>query len=175
MLNRLFRGGPARAQGEALYAALVRQARSPAFYQELGVPDTAEGRFEIYTLHLVLLLDRLASEGAAAKDVSQALFDIYVKSLDDALREMGVGDLSVGKKMRRLGEALYGRMKNYQAAFAELPQAEPLRDLLTRTVYAESAAGAAQALAAYVAAQREGLAAVALDALLDGRIGWRAP
>jgi cytochrome b pre-mRNA-processing protein 3 len=174
MLNRLFRGSPMRAQGEALYADLVRQARLRAFYETLGAPDTVEGRFEVYTLHLVLLLDRLAAEGAAGKDISQALFDTYVKALDDALREMGVGDLSVGKKMRRLGEALYGRMKNYRSAFADLPEQGPLRDLLTRTVYADAAHDAG-ALADYAAAQRARLAAQPLEALLTGPVDWRQP
>ena len=174
MLNRLFRGSPARAQGGALYADLVRQARLRAFYESLGAPDTVEGRFEVYTLHLVLLLERLADEGAAAKDASQALFDTYVKALDDALREMGVGDLSVGKKMRRLGEALYGRMKNYRAAFADLPDQGPLRDLLTRTVYAESAHDPG-ALADYALAQRQRLAAQPLESLLAGPVDWCAP
>jgi cytochrome b pre-mRNA-processing protein 3 len=175
MLSRLFRSQPSREAGRALYAALVEQSRAPALYEGLGAPDTTEGRFEIYTLHLMLLLDRLKQNGEQAKDVSQALFDTYLKGLDDALREMGVGDLSVGKKMRKLGEACYGRVKSYQAAFAVLPETGPLRDLLTRTVYAEAEAGGAPALADYVAAQRESLAGQPIEALLEGRVAWRAP
>jgi cytochrome b pre-mRNA-processing protein 3 len=177
MLSRLFRSRPTRETGRALYAAVVEQSRTPALYERLAAPDTTEGRFEVYTLHLMLLLDRLKQNGEAAKDVSQALFDTYVKGLDDALREMGVGDLSVGRKMRKLGEAFYGRVKSYQAAFAALPDEGPLRDLLTRTVYADVEPEAAQApaLAAYVASQRAELAAQPLEALLEGRVAWRAP
>jgi len=174
MLNRLFRTRPTRDTGRALYAAVVEQSRSPALYQGLGAPDTVEGRFELYTLHVVLLLDRLNAGGEAAKDVSQALFDAYVKALDDALREMGVGDLSVGKKMRRLGEAFFGRVKSYHAAFAALPDEAPLRGLVTRTVYAEADAAPAAALCAYVAGQRAHLAAQPLEGLLAGRVDWRA-
>ena len=119
-----------------LYALAVDQARSRGLYADLGAPDTAEGRFEMYSLHVVLLLDRLRGHGAEAADVSQNLFDTYVKDLDTALREMGVGDLSVGKKMRKLGEAFYGRGKSYDAAFAALPDTGPLEALLVRTVYA---------------------------------------
>src|SRR5690348_4977091 len=115
ILDRLFRPKPAQTAGAALYAACVEQARSPRLYAEFAAPDTVEGRFEIYTLHVVLVLDRLLRQGPEAAKVSQGLFDTYVRSLDDALREMGVGDLSVGKKMRRLGEAFYGRVKNYEA------------------------------------------------------------
>ncbi len=174
MLKRLFRPHPIRDVGRALYAAVVEQSRSPALYQALGAPDTVEGRFEVYTLHVVLLLDRLHRTGDQAKAVSQALFDTYVQSLDDALREMGVGDLSVGKKMRKLGEAFYGRVKSYQAAFAALPETQALRDLLTRTVYAEADTSPAEALAAYVIAQRAHLAAQPLEGLVAGRVDWRA-
>jgi cytochrome b pre-mRNA-processing protein 3 len=175
MLNRLFRQSPAREAGEALYAACVRQSRAPALYETYATPDTVEGRFELYTLHVVLALERLAGGEAAAKAVSQALFDTYVKALDHALREMGVGDLSVGKKMRRLGEALYGRMKNYQAAYAALPETGPLRDLLTRTVYAGADTPQAEAMAGYAIAQRQHVMAQPAEALVRGELDWRAP
>ena len=118
VLQRLFRPRPALQTGAALYEAATRQARLPAFYADLRVPDTIEGRFELYTLHVILLVCRLKGEGAEAAEISQALFDSYLRSLDDALRDMGVGDLSVGKKMRKLGQAFYGRAKAYDAALA---------------------------------------------------------
>ena len=173
MLKRLFRPNPTLDVGRALYAAVVEQARAPALYESLGAPDTVEGRFEVYSLHVVLLLDRLSEPGERVKATSQALFDTYVGALDHALREMGVGDLSVGKKMRKLGEAFFGRAKSYHAAIAALPDAGPLRDLLTRTVYAEGDASHVPALADYVIAQREHLAAQPLEGLLEGRVTWR--
>jgi cytochrome b pre-mRNA-processing protein 3 len=172
MLNRLFRPSPAREVGRALYARVVERSRAPFLYEALGAPDTVEGRFELYTLHVVLLLDRLNGAGPAGKAVSQALFDTYVKALDHALRELGVGDLSVGKKMRRLGEAFFGRVKNYHAAFAALPDDQPLRDLLTRTVYAGAEASPVADLAGHVAHEREHLAAQPTDALLEGQVEW---
>lgn len=175
MLKRLFRSNPTREVGHALYASVVEQARVPALYESLGAPDTVEGRFELYSLHVVLLLDRLNAPEPRVKATSQALFDTYVKALDHALREMGVGDLSVGKKMRKLGEAFFGRVKSYHTAFAALPDAQPLRDLLTRTVYAEADAGFAPVLADYVLAQRAHLAAQPTEALLEGRVNWSAP
>jgi cytochrome b pre-mRNA-processing protein 3 len=173
LLDRLFRPRPAEATGRALYAKVVEQSREPALYEALGAPDTVEGRFEIYSLHVVLLLDRLRRQGPQAAETSQALFDTYVKSLDHALRELGVGDLSVGKKMRRLGEAFYGRAKSYEAAFADLPATRELEALLARTVYADAEAGRAKPLAAYVTAQREALAEQPLEALLAGQVSWR--
>lgn len=173
MLKRLFRPHPTDDAGRALYAAVVEQSRAPALYESLGAPDTVEGRFEIYSLHVVLLLDRLNQPGEQVKATSQALFDTYVKALDHALRELGVGDLSVGKKMRKLGEAFFGRAKSYHAAFAALPDAEPLRELLTRTVYAEGDPSHVPALADYVTTQRAHLAAQPLDGLLAGQVDWR--
>ncbi|MEW6019142.1 MAG: ubiquinol-cytochrome C chaperone family protein [Pseudomonadota bacterium] len=174
ILERLFRPRPARAAGAKLYTAVVDQARAPDFYGRLGVPDTVEGRFELYSLHLMLLLDRLKRQGPLAAEVSQALFDTYVAALDDALREMGVGDRSVGKKMRKLGEAFYGRIKSYEAALAELPETAALAAVIGRTVYAEADAPALADLVAYVARQREDLANQPLEALVAGDVTWVA-
>lgn len=174
LLDRLFRPKPALMAGRALYAGVVQQARAPALYEGLGAPDTVEGRFEIYTLHVFLLLDRLRRQGAQASDTSQALFDAYVSSLDDALREMGVGDLSVGKKMRKLGEAFYGRVKSYESAFESLPDTAALNTLLTRTVYAGVESSAPAKLADYVIDQRSALIDQPLEALLAGDVIWRS-
>jgi cytochrome b pre-mRNA-processing protein 3 len=173
VLDRLFRGRPATAAGRALYARAVEQSRIPALYEDLRTPDTVEGRFELYSLHVVLLLDRLRGHGADAGEVSQVLFDTYVKSLDHALREMGVGDLSVGRKMRKLGEAFYGRGKSYEAAFADLPDRAPLEALVTRTVYADVEAPPADRLVAYVLDQRAALAAQPVERLVAGEVEWR--
>ena len=174
ILDRLFRPKPAMTAGRALYAACVDQARSTSLYADLGVPDTVEGRFELYTLHLSLLLDRMKGQGPAAADTSQALFDAYVQALDDSLREMGVGDLSVGKKMRKLAEAFYGRVKNYESAYSALPETGELNALLARTVYADLSAPPLDLMSDYVARQRRSLAAQVLDELLTGTAQWTA-
>ncbi|HLZ76946.1 ubiquinol-cytochrome C chaperone family protein [Phenylobacterium sp.] len=178
LLDRLFRPRAAQAAGRALYARAVEQSRTSGLYADLGAPDTAEGRFEIYSLHVVLLLDRLRGPdgqawGAAATDVSQALFDAYLKDLDHALRELGVGDLSVGRKMRKLGEAFYGRGKSYEAAFTALPDEAPLQALIVRTVYAETDPASAPRLTAYVLAQRAALASQPIEVLAAGQVAWK--
>jgi cytochrome b pre-mRNA-processing protein 3 len=172
LLDRLFRPRAARNMGEALYARCVEQSRSPALYSDYAAPDTVEGRFEVYTLHVVLLLDRLRLQGDQAAEISQGLFDTYVKALDHALREMGVGDLSVGRKMRRLGEAFYGRVKSYEAAFAALPETEALQALLGRTIYADMETPPTDRLCAYVTGQRAALATESLERLLAGQVDW---
>ena len=173
MLNRLFKPRPALAAGRALYAATVAQARTTALYADLGAPDTPEGRFEIYSLHVYLLLARLKDQGEQAAETAQALFDTYLSGLDDGLRELGVGDLTVGKRMRKLGEAFYGRIQSYEAALAALPDTGPLEALLARTVYAGAESPQVPALAAYVIAQREALAAQPLETLCAGEAAWR--
>jgi cytochrome b pre-mRNA-processing protein 3 len=154
-----------------LYEAVTRQARQPAFYLDLGAPDTVEGRFELYTLHVVMLLNRLKGVGGHAADTAQALFDTYVSSLDDALREMGVGDLSVAKKMRRLGEAIYGRVKSFDTALDDADPGE-LEAMLVRTVYAGVDAPQAPTLAGYVRRTVAALAEAPIEPLLEGRPSW---
>lgn len=174
MLKRLFKPRPALVMGQALYASAVRQARMPALYADLGAPDTLEGRFELYSLHVYLILARLKEQGPQAAEVGQAIFDTYVQALDDALREMGVGDTSVGRKMRKLGEAFYGRIKSYEDAVTTLPDTTALEAVLTRTVYAEVDAAKAPGLAAYAVAQREALAAQPLEQIFAADVAWGA-
>lgn len=174
MLKRLFRTRPAQAAGRALYSKTVDQARTPALYADLGCPDTVEGRFELYSLHVYLVLERLKGQGDLAAETAQALFDTYVGALDHALREMGVGDLSVGKKMRKLGEAFYGRVSALEDAFSALPATADLEAFLARTTYDGADASKAPQLAAYVLKQRAHLHAQAVDRICAGEIDWAA-
>ncbi|WP_213772592.1 ubiquinol-cytochrome C chaperone family protein [Bradyrhizobium sp. dw_78] len=105
----------ARGTIEAIYGMIVTQAREPAFYRDLAVPDTVNGRFDLLVLHLWMVLRRLNSaEGGV--ELSQALFDRFCVDMDDNLREMGVGDLTVPKRMQAFGEAFYGRAAAYDRA-----------------------------------------------------------
>ena len=172
VLARLFKPRAEALAGRALYASAAAQARSPAFYAALGAPDTVEGRFELFTLHVALLLLRLKGRGERASETSQQLFGSFVRGLDDALREMGVGDVVVGKRMRKLGEAFYGRMRSYELALAKRPDLTDLQALIARTVFDGAPAGRPDALAAYAASATDGLEATALDELLAGQVQW---
>jgi cytochrome b pre-mRNA-processing protein 3 len=121
MILRPFRRNSKSDSIAALYGAIVAQGRSPTFYVEFGVPDTVEGRFDLIVLHLVLVLRRLGGAGDRRDrggDFGQRLFDAFCRDLDGNLREMGIGDLAVPKRMRRFGEAFYGRQAAYLAALA---------------------------------------------------------
>jgi cytochrome b pre-mRNA-processing protein 3 len=175
MFKALFPPSPAQVAGRALYAQVSAAARQPVFYLEGKAPDTAEGRFELYLLHLVLALHRLKGQGPAAKAVSQRLFDSFLRGLDDGLREMGVGDLSVGKKMRRLGEAIYGRLHAYDDALAGPDAAVEVRALVLRTLYADMPLAPADFVAAYVLDCVEALQAQPLSEILEGRMHFPQP
>jgi cytochrome b pre-mRNA-processing protein 3 len=120
MIFQLFRRPHDDPSIASLYGTIVAQARKPAFYQSFDVPDTVNGRLEMILLHVVLLLRRLAATdrlGALGQaTLGQAIFDLFCQDMDANLREMGVGDLSVPREMRRIGEAFYGRQAAYCAA-----------------------------------------------------------
>jgi cytochrome b pre-mRNA-processing protein 3 len=172
-LTSLLRPGQARQAAQRLYAATVAAARAPDLYADLGAPDTPDGRFEVYTLYVLIVLARLRAEGPKAAPIAQAYFDAYLGGLDHGLRELAVGDLSVGKTMRKLGEAFYGRGKALEAALAAIPDQTPLEALLGRTVFAGATVDAAP-LVRRVLAERAALAAMAGEALLAGEAPWRA-
>ncbi|WP_428149230.1 ubiquinol-cytochrome C chaperone family protein [Brevundimonas sp.] len=173
MLKNLFRTRSAERMGLPLYTAAVAQARDPGFYTALGVNDEIDARFELYTLHVLLLVLRLRDEtGAEAErgsEAAQNLFDVYVSALDNALRELGVNDVTMAKKMRRLGEALYGRMTAYETAL-RAGDAGALSDGLARNVYATEDAGHANGLAAYALAARGLLGKQAIDTVLTAPV-----
>lgn len=175
ILDRLLKPRPAKAVGARLYAGAVAQARSAPLYATLGVRDSLEGRFELFTLHVVLLLERLKGQGDLAAETSQAVFDAYVRGLDDAFREIGVADTAVGKKMKKLAGAFYGRLKAFDEAVASLPDREALSRMLARTALEERGEGDVEGLTAYVLAARDALAGQSLDALLQGEAQWPNP
>jgi cytochrome b pre-mRNA-processing protein 3 len=134
MMFQFFRRNPHNRTIALLYGMIVAQARAVPFYSSYGVPDTVNGRFEMVVLHAVLLLHRLQSEPASLRRLGQALFERFCQDMDGSLREMGVGDLAVPAKMRKIGEAFYGRQAAYVAALAACNR-EPLVAALARNVF----------------------------------------
>ncbi len=166
MLKNLFKPRSGPRIGDDLYARAVAQARNPALYTRLGVADRIDARFELYTLHVLLLVLRLRDEDTAqGRDAAQDVFDVYVSALDHALREEGVGDVSVAKKMRKLGEAVYGRMNAYEGPLRS-GDAPFLSQAMARNVYAEPQAEHAAALAEYALSSRARLAEQDFKAVL---------
>jgi cytochrome b pre-mRNA-processing protein 3 len=163
-------GAPSHRTIEVIYGMIVAQAREPVFYASYNVPDTVNGRLDMLILHLWLVLRRLPPEtnGAAT---SQALFDHFCADMDANLREMGVGDLTVPKRMKKFGEAFYGRSAAYDLAMGE--GASALADALSRNVFDGSSPDGARHLAAYVMVAKDRLASADKAALFNG--SWSFP
>jgi cytochrome b pre-mRNA-processing protein 3 len=165
MILRLFRPRKDRARIRAIYAAIVAQARQPLFYAELGVPDNLEGRYDMLMLHAFLYMHRLKDEAEPIKDVAQEVFDDMFSDMDRSLREIGVGDLTVPKKIKKMAQAFYGRAAAYDAALAK--PGPDLAAAVQRNVFgADAASGAnAEAVADYVRQAAKALAGQDTDAL----------
>jgi cytochrome b pre-mRNA-processing protein 3 len=161
---------PQRGTIEAIYGMIVTQAREPLFYRDLGVPDTVNGRFDLLVLHLWMVLRRLkAIEGGAG--LSQALFDRFCDDMDGNLREMGVGDLTVPKRMQAFGEAFYGRAAAYDLALTA--GQEPLVQALCKNILNGEQIENARRLAFYAEAATKALAGLDDATLQSG--SWKFP
>jgi|PersoiStandDraft_1058852.scaffolds.fasta_scaffold32013_3 cytochrome b pre-mRNA-processing protein 3 len=176
MIFPLFRRSARPDTISALYGMIVAQARLPCFYRDYAVADTVSGRFDMIVLHLALVLDRLAQE-PALRTLGQGLFDRFCQDMDHNLREMGVGDLTVPKEIRRMGEAFYGRAQAYQAALAVADDGRALVETVARNIYSGSASvqAAATRLAAYIRLMAHDLKAQDPASLADGELRFPDP
>jgi cytochrome b pre-mRNA-processing protein 3 len=158
--------------GFTLYGAAVAAARAPYFYAVLGVPDTLDGRFELVGLHAFLVIRRLRASGAKqANLVAQAVFDAMFSDMDINLREIGVGDMVIGKRVKAMWEAFHGRSAAYEAALAsDDPRA--LEDALARNVWRGGPAADAPRLARIVRAQDAALMRQAVAPMLTGAVAF---
>ena len=171
MFNRLFkRKSPDPA--DALYLAIVAAARQPGFYLDHDVPDTVEGRFEMILVHLALFFSRMKDEPAEVQAVAQRVVDAFFADMDRSLREMGIGDISVPKKMKKLGDAFNGRMLAYSAALAATDR-DALAAAIGRNVIGssgEATSAAAARIAGYLLDSVVLLQAVPTPEIVAGRL-----
>ena len=156
-----------------VYALIVKQARIPALFGDNGAPDSFDGRFDMMVLHVHLVLRRLRAEGIAREALGQDLFDRFFRDMDQAMREMGVGDLGVGKKIRKMAQAYYGRAAAYDEAMGKdipAPQDRKTRigDVLGRNLSPQDEDKQYDRLAEYVLALEAHLAKLPLETILDG-------
>ena len=132
-LKRLFWTPPFQTEGRAIYRQIAERARQPMLYTTYGVPDTIDGRFEMLCLHAYAVFRGLKGKGPDAEALSQAIYDAMFADLDGSLREMGVADLGVGRRIKTMTEALNGRIQAYDHGFSNGDQA--LERALRRNVY----------------------------------------
>ena len=164
-----------RAITDALYDSIVAAARQTELYSAWNVPDTPLGRFEMLSLHMFLLQHRLRGESGASRDVAQVLIDEFFRDVDHSLRELGIGDMGIPKRMKKLARMHYGRTASYADAL-ERGDAAALAAALARNVRPEVAEWPeAAALALYVEEADRALAGQAADDICGGRVVFPAP
>lgn len=145
LLRRLFGSAqpdPREAQ-RPLYNQIVAHARQPHWYLDGGVPDTINGRFEMVSALLALTLIRLESDPQQAQAMA-FLTEIFVDDMDAQLREFGVGDMVVGKRVGKLMGAFGGRLGAYRGALSDGAEPAKLADAVRRNLYADAAPTADQ-------------------------------
>ena len=173
MILSLFRKDTATAPVYAVYSAIVAQSRQPRFYADWLVPDTVTGRFDMISLHLALLFRRLRAETGEQKEFSQAVFDLFFKDMDRSLREMGVGDLGVPKRIQKMGNIFFGLLAAMNEAMDRGDQAG-LQAVLSRNVFDGADGPHVGALAAYLLAEDRALAAQPVDSITGGSLSFEA-
>lgn len=171
VFERLFKGRRLQSTAETVYEAIVAQARRPAFYTGYGVADRLEERFELLVLHVHLVVRRLVEGGETS--LAQALFDTLFHDMDRSLRAIGVGDMSVGKKVKDMIRAYYGRTAAYDA---DLGDDAALARTLARNVFGRDDAGEGpHRLVRYIRAGVAALAAAPVEEIAAGRLGLPDP
>ncbi len=134
LINRIL--APRKYHTDTLYKSIVAQARNQKIFRDWGVPDTPDGRFDSLVLHMVMVLDRLSKcdDADEHRQFGKELIEVMIEDLDHNFRELGVGDLAVGKRIKGMLKAFYGRMENYGQAFEN--QDEPLlKQAVIRNIY----------------------------------------
>lgn len=172
--TKWFRKDPQMDAARRLYVAVVEQARQPDFYTACGVPDTVTGRFDLIALHGFLVMNRL-KDSTAMRPLAQALSDVVVDDMDRNLREMGTGDLSVGKKVKRIMEGYFGRLEGYEQALSD--DDKGLAAALGRNLFAgvTPSDGQLAALVRYVRREAAGLADQPVDRMEAGAVTFGPP
>ncbi|HEV8262593.1 MAG TPA: ubiquinol-cytochrome C chaperone family protein [Burkholderiales bacterium] len=174
-MKRLFQAQRFQAEGRALYRQLSERARRPILYTGYGVPDTIDGRFEMLCLHAYALFHGLKGKGADADALGQVVYDAMFADLDGSLRELGVADLGVGRRIKIMTEALNGRIQAYDQGLAT-GDAE-LEKAIRRNVYGTVAPSEHQVwcMAGYLRGIRIVFAGAAFKALCDGSVMQLVP
>jgi cytochrome b pre-mRNA-processing protein 3 len=158
MIFNMFRKSTAPDAVHEAYRAIVAQSRREVFYAQWDVPDTVTGRFDMISLHLALFLRRLKDD-AAARPFAQAVVERFFRDMDHSIRELGVTDLGVPRKVKTMGKLFYGLAESISRAL-DSGSASEVEATLVRNIYGgESKPGAAR-LAAYVVDEAARLAAI---------------
>ena len=178
MLERIFGKSPTQRSADALYIRAVEQARQKNFYADMGVPDTVDGRFDMIALHVFLILRRLKQENARSQATAQALFDTMFTDMDRGLRELGAGDLGVGRRVKVMAKAFFGRVAAYDQGL--MSDDGNLKEAVLRNIFRgqedkEDERDRALLISSYMREQADALDHQSVDALLEGEVLFTSP
>lgn len=156
---------------ERQYALLTSAARQPYLYTDLDVPDTVMGRFEMLSAVLILYFRRTRASARPGQEIAQEIIDAFFEDVDHSIRELGVGDAGVPKKMKKLAGMYYGRLESYAAAL-EAKDTAALAAALKRNFHPEGgdATPSMEALAAYLLTVEAQLADIAEEVVEAGQL-----
>lgn len=171
-MRRLFGSKLHEESARSLYAGIVQQARQPEFFLACGLPDSVDGRFDVLVLHVFLVMHRLKQDRAETADLSQALFDILFQDMDESLREMGAGDMGVGRRIKAMAEGFYGRILAYERALDQ--GGDALEQCVRRNLYgaADPGPGQVRSVAHYIAREVAFLATQDPERLAQGQVAF---
>lgn len=160
---------------EALYRIIMRQSRQPSLFAACAIPDTPDGRYDILAVHVHMALRRIKDQGDDAQAAAQALFDLMFRDMDTNLREMGIGDMGIAPRIKKLAQGFYGRMESYDAGLDADDGEATLIAALERNVYRHGLpedGDAVRCLARYVRRQHDHVATQPVADVIAGRIAF---
>jgi len=158
----------------AIYDTVMRQSRSPELYLEMSVPDTVDGRFDLLAVHMHMVLRRIKDQGDSAQIMGQKLFDAMFRDMDTQLREIGIGDMGIGKRIKKMAQGFYGRMESFDVGL-DSEDESILSAALERNVYRHGLPEHPEALtrlAAYVRAQHGHIESQTIDDIVAGKLSF---
>lgn len=171
-LNRLMRRRSGTSSTDKLYGSIVAQARLPVFYRSISIPDSLEGRFALLSLHLFAVLHRLKGEGAPALALAQELVDWFSKDMETVLRELGVSDLRIPKRVRGLTASSLALLEGYETAYTEGDTAFAASIAASLPLDPEHAGLSSERLASYLRASVKQLEQQPLASLQEGTLDF---
>lgn len=172
-LTHLFGSNERRQRTDALLKAITAQARQPEFFEQLDVPDTLDGRFDMMALHGFLAFRALQQLGRDGRTLAQDTTDLMFSAFDDAIRSLGVGDMGVPRRVKTMAKAYFGRSTAYEAAL-QAGDRKALSEAVHRNLYrgADVAAAKIEAVAGYVMDEGQRLGTLPLERFQAGDLGF---
>jgi cytochrome b pre-mRNA-processing protein 3 len=176
ILKKFFSFSREKETAHKMYRIIVEQARQPIFYKEFGVADTFDGRFDMISLHMILVIRRLKSDVEKTRKLSQALFDYMFDDIDLNLRELGIGDMGVLVRVKKMAKAFYGRLESYDQGLSQ-DDDTTLAAALERNLFRENETTPENLalIVAYMRREAARLDTCEVGSLLNGELDFTPP